>query len=134
MRQYLTISEYRAISNGIPDTLPDDAINRFLQLASLKVDQLTFGRIRGDLGRLTAYQKDLIQNAVAMQAETLYSVETATGSLDGSGVSGWSVTDISISYGGASAGGRAQWLRDNNISGMALEMLNLSGLTWRGGI
>jgi hypothetical protein len=131
MNQYLTIAEYRTRGGKVPADVSDDELNLLIQLASVKVDRLTFGRIRGgDLNRITPYQADLVQQATVFQTDYLYDVDVTAGGLDTGGLASWSVTDISMSYDTNS--GSSQWLRENNISPMANELLSQSGLTWRG--
>lgn len=97
----------------------------WLELASLKVDMLTFGRIKRGV---TPFQDGLIKKAVIHEADYLYQA-SENGSLD-EDVSGWSVSGISMSYN--SQTGSQKWLRDNNISKTCYELLLQTGLMWRG--
>ena len=125
MKQYLTATEYRNL--GGKSTLPDAELDKWLQAATVKVDRLTFGRIR--IIRLTQYQLDLLQRA--MVAQTDYLVEIAgTVGLE-SGTASWSITDVSMGPAGNETP-EAIYRQENNISFVAQEYLAAAGLTWRG--
>lgn len=129
MRQYISAEEYRALGGRMPVDVEPDELNRWLQLATAAIDRMTFGRIV-DIERLTPYQAALVRQAVVLQADYQYENYQDTGGMDGAGISGWSVTDISMSYSGT--GGARAWLRENNLSPAAYDLLDASGLAWRG--
>lgn len=105
--------------------IPASEVENWLELASLKVDMLTFGRIKRGV---TPFQEGLIKKAVVYEADYLYQANE-NGSLD-EDVSGWSVSGISMSYN--SQTGSQKWLKDNNISKTCYELLLQTGLMWRG--
>lgn len=115
---YVTSGEYTGV-------IPPMEAEKWLELASLKIDALTFGRIKRGV---TPYQEELIKKATIHEAEYLYQANE-DGSLD-ENVSGWSVSGISMSYNDQT--GTQKWLKDNNISKTCYELLNLTGLMWRG--
>lgn len=115
---YVTPEEYQG-------NIPASEVTKWLELASIKVDALTFGRIKRGV---TEFQNDLIKKAVVYEADFLYQV-SEEGNLD-EDVSGWSVSGISMSYN--SQTGSSKWLRDNNISKTCYELLLQTGLMWRG--
>jgi hypothetical protein len=126
MTQYVTKSEYTSLGGTSLSGLSDAEIDKWLKLASLKVDTITFNRI--DLSTISAYQLEYVKLATVYEADYLYSIDSTVG-LD-EALSGWSVTDISLSY--QQNVGSVKWYKDNNISRMAVEFLDKSGLTWRG--
>lgn len=115
---YVTKEEYQG-------DIPVSEVEKWLELASLKVDALTFGRIKRGV---TTFQNDLIKKAVTFEADYLYQLSEEGGLNDD--VSGWSVSGISMSYNNQA--GFAKWLRDNNISKICYELLLQTGLMWRG--
>lgn len=115
---YVTAEEYKG-------NIPASEVEKWLELASIKVDALTFGRIKRGV---TTFQDGLIKKAVAFEADYLYQM-SENGGLD-EDVSGWSVSGISMSYN--SQTGSSKWLRDNSISKTCYELLLQTGLMWRG--
>lgn len=115
---YVTPEEYEG-------NIPLLEREKWLELASIKIDTLTFGRIKRGV---TPYQEELIKKATVHEADYLYQANE-NGSLD-EDVSGWSVSGISMSYN--SQTGSQKWLRDNNISKTCYELLSQTGLMWRG--
>lgn len=115
---YVTPEEYKG-------SIPTYEEEKWLELASMKVDALTFGRIKRGV---TPYQEELIKKAVMIEADYLYQADEE-GRLD-EDVSGWSVSGISMSYNNQS--GSSKWLKDNNISKTCYELLLQTGLMWRG--
>lgn len=90
-----------------------------LELASSKIDALTFNRIV-DTGfdNLTAFQKDKVQKATLLQAKYYEDYGTDTDAL-----SGFSVGGLSMSFSGSSA--------PVGVSPTAFMMLKQTGLTSR---
>lgn len=56
-------------------------VNLWLQLAAVKIDMLTFGRI-ATLDNITEFQKELVQRAVVLQADHGYTNYQDTGDID----------------------------------------------------
>ena len=77
------------------DMIPTEEVEKYLNLASEKIDDMTFNRIRGiGFDKLTTFQQECIQKAICHQAEYYY--ENGINSNIES-VSSYSVLDISIS-------------------------------------
>lgn len=95
---------------------------RLIDKACTKVDEITFGRIRGiGFDNLTPFQQSSIKKAVAYQAK--YISECG---YDGSEISSYSVGDISVSVkDGNSFAGR------NNLDELAYSLLKQTGLARR---
>lgn len=123
MNQYITAAEYRALGGTIPQAT-DAELDKWLKQASLKIDILTRNRIAGV--ELSEIQTDAIQNACMYEADYLYNNSTN----EMSGVSGWSVPDMSVSY--SQKTGHQKWLQDNLIDPQVKDLLSRAGLTWRG--
>lgn len=129
MKQYVTLEEYRSLGGAIPDTVSDAILDRWLQYATAKVDQMTFNRIHSH-DTLMSFQRELVQRATVVQADYLYGLDSTVG-LDFN-ASSWSITDVSMSLGGTNESPSAVWNREQHLSPVALDYLNQSGLTWRG--
>lgn len=117
-KTYLSLSEMY----GFLMTDPLE-IKRNISLAQVKIDELTFGRIRKKgFENLTDFQRDMISRAVCAQADYI----AENGFDDGQSVESYSVLDISVSVGDSkSESGRI------GVSALALSLLRLSGLTER---
>lgn len=117
-KTYLSLSE----TYGFLMTDPLE-IKRNISLAQVKIDELTFGRIRKKgFENLTDFQRDMISRAVCAQADYI----AENGFDDGQSVESYSVLDISVSVGDSkSESGRL------GVSALALSLLRLSGLTER---
>lgn len=91
-----------------------------LELASCKVDELTFNRIRKiGFDNLTAFQKDKVQKATLLQAQ--YYSDYGT---ESSGLSGFNISGLSMSFSsGAST--------PDGVSQAAYMMLKQTGLMCR---
>lgn len=95
---YATAADYAAVGSG---TIPDDELDRRLRTSSRHIDSLTFNRIVGQgFDRLTDFQKDLVKEAVCLQADFEYEnadeIDTVLSSYSINGVSaqfgeGWNV-------------------------------------------
>jgi len=125
MTQFITEQEYRALGGSIPESVTGAALNKFLQRASIKLDQISGNRIVS--GRATSFQLDLLKQATVEEADYLYNLDQ-TG-LDPT-VASFSVPDITVAY--TVPLGSARWYKENQISQYAVELLDKSGLTWRG--
>lgn len=115
---YATTANYETYGKAI---IPEEQLEKSLRLASRHVDALTFNRIVGrGYDNLTAFQRELITEAVCMQAEFEY--ENAD-ELE-SAISSYSINGVSAKFGDA-------W----NVfiqSGIAIyELLKQTGLTCR---
>ena len=91
MTQYVEAEYY--ISSFKGKTIPTDELDKFLKLASNKVDTLTFNRIVYlGFDNLTEFQKNHIKDAICYQAE--YMFENGVEALN---LKSYSVLDISVS-------------------------------------
>lgn len=95
---YATAADYADLGSG---AIPDDELDRRLITSSRHIDSLTFNRIVGQgFDRLTVFQKDLVKEAVCLQADFEYEnadeIDTMLSSYSINGVSaqfgeGWNV-------------------------------------------
>ena len=98
---------------------------RMLHLASRKIDEATFNRIRGiGFERLTPFQKECVREACCYQAFKI-SQDGAEGADDN--VQSYSVGDISITAKQSETAAKRQ-----GLSELAYSMLEQSGLMQRG--
>ncbi|MDF2906836.1 MAG: hypothetical protein K0R34_2157 [Herbinix sp.] len=82
-----------------PYATSDTLSSELLDLASSKIDELTYNRIQAvGFDNLTAFQKDKIQKATLQQAQYYDDYGTDPGAL-----SGFSVSGLSMSLGGNSS-------------------------------
>lgn len=129
MHQYVTAAEYRDWPGAtIPDSVTDSELDTILQASSFKVDQLTFNRIQ-DYSKLYPRQQELVTLATMYEANYLYGVQQS-GGFD-SAIAGFSVTDVSVSF-NSDRSGALKWLEAQYISRIAYNMLESTGLMWRG--
>ena len=99
---------------------------RMLHLASRKIDEVTFNRIRSiGFERLTPFQKECVREACCYQALKI-SADGAEGA-DGDTVQSYSVGDISITAKQTETAAKRQ-----GLSELAYSMLEQSGLMQRG--
>lgn len=91
MSQYVTSEYYKSTFKGT--TIPDGELEKYLRLASEKIDTLTFNRIvYFGFDKLTKFQQDHIMNAVCYQAEYIFE-----NGVEPSNLKSYSVLDISVS-------------------------------------
>ncbi len=91
MSQYVTKEYYINIFKGT--AVPIEEVEKYLELAQEKIDEVTFNRIIGiGFNNLTSFQQENIQKAICRQAE--YYFENGINSF--SSVSSYSVLDISV--------------------------------------
>lgn len=90
MSQYVTSEYYKSSFNGT--TIPESELDKYLRIASEKIDTLTFNRIVYlGFDNLTEFQKNHIKDAICYQAE--YSYENG---VEPSNLKSYSVLDISV--------------------------------------
>lgn len=98
-------------------------IKSCLKLAEIKVDSLTFGRIRKKgFDNLSEFQKQRVREAVCCQAQFI-----SENGFDEADVSNYSVLNISVTVSGEKS--QAQRL---SVSPVALSLLRETGLMFRG--
>lgn len=91
MSQYVNIEYYKNTFKGT--TITENEIDKYLTLASEKVDDLTFNRIVAiGFDKLTSFQKEKVQRAVCMHADYIYENGTEMGQ-----ISSYAVLDINVS-------------------------------------
>lgn len=123
MQTYATVADYRIINADNEST--DNEIMRLIISASIRAEDLTFGRLKALSSRkaLTPHQKECVRNFVCYQAA--YQKENGT---DGNGdISSYTVGSISVTV--KSRESEADVLC---VSSQALSCLESSGLRWRG--
>lgn len=128
MKQYVTVQEYADLGGQMP--VNDPHLLDWIRFATIKVDEMTFRKIGPDLARLTPFQQELVKKATVVQTDYLNDLANTTG-LDFDAAS-WSITDVSMSYGGDTSTPSKRWHKEQNHSSMALAYLAQSGLTWPG--
>lgn len=95
---------------------------RFITQACIKIDEVTFNRIRGvGFDHLTPFQQDCVRKAVCYQAK--YIVEHG---YDESEISSYSVGDISVSV-----GSNGKSANKHGLDPLAYSILKQSGLMSR---
>ena len=88
---YATVAYYKNLYHG--NSIPDESLQCFLDLASMDVDTLTRMKIKllGGFDQLSEFEKTRVQLAVCAQANYLYSKAQVEG------VSSYSIGDVSVS-------------------------------------
>ena len=119
-KTYLSLADKYGFKNVSSDPAE---IRRNIALAQIKIDELTFGRIRQKgFENLTEFQQEMVSGAVCAQADHI----AENGFDDGQSVESYSVLDISVSVGDSkSESGRL------GVSALALSLLRQSGLMER---
>ena len=121
MNQYATVAEYNEI-------FPDDTVNDLqLQLASDKIDTVTFFRIRPN--RLTDFQSERVKLATIYQTQFM----AHSGSQSEQGkvppIKSYNSLDLSVTY--ADESEHERYLRVNGITQSVYDFLNPTGLLTR---
>lgn len=124
---YIDIEYYlenRKSSEPDPDCIKD--IKELIDLAELKVDEVTFNRIRGiGFENLTDFQKERIRKAVCIQAD--YIQEYGGEYLDSQPeIDSYSVLDVSVSV-----SGRRTEAEQVGMATLAYKLLEQTGLMRR---
>ena len=121
MNQYATIDDFKELFKS---ELSDEELDLKLQLASERIDTITFNRIVGlGFDNLTSFQQENIKLATCFQANHMIN----NFNNDLSSLSGFSVLDISVNLNEDSKG-KANKL---NMSEEAYDFINKTGLTNR---
>lgn len=120
MTLYVDEDYYSNTFNG--SKLPDDDIEKYLELAQEKIDSITFNRIvRIGFDNLTDFQKEKVRKAICYQAE--YILENGTETND---IASYSVLDINVSV-----GNKKTTASLNNMSEVAYDLIHKTGLDGR---
>ena len=106
-------------------TIPDEDIERYLELAQEKIDSITYNRIVAIcFDNLTEFQKEKISKAICYQAEYIF--KNGYNDEDNRDISSYSVLDISVSVDNSSSNKtKAQKL---NMSEIAYDLVHKTGL------
>lgn len=125
MDQYVTKEYYVNTFKGT--TIPNDDIDKYLELAKEKIDEVTFNRIVGiGFNNLSSFQQENVQKAVCRQAEFYF--ENGVNSL--SNVSSFSVLDISVNVDNATET-EAQKAGMDEFAYMCIKKTGLMGRSFR---
>ena len=106
-------------------TIPDEDIERYLELAQEKIDSITYNRIVAiGFDNLTEFQKEKISKAICYQAEYIF--KNGYNDEDNRDISSYSVLDISVSVDNSNSNKtKAQKL---NMSEIAYDLVHKTGL------
>ena len=105
--------------------IPDEDIEKYLELAQEKIDSITYNRIVAiGFDDLTEFQKEKISKAICYQAEYIF--QNGYNDENNRDVSSYSVLDISVSVDNSSSNKtKAQKL---NMSEIAYDLVHKTGL------
>ena len=105
--------------------IPDEEIEKYLELAQEKIDSITYNRIVAiGFENLTEFQKEKISKAICYQAEYIF--QNGYNDEENRDVSSYSVLDISVSVNNSSSNKtKAQKL---NMSEIAYDLVRKTGL------
>ena len=105
--------------------IPDEDIEKYLELAQEKIDSITYNRIVAiGFDNLTEFQREKISKAICYQAD--YICTNGYNDEDNRDISSYSVLDISVSVDNSNANKtKAQRL---NMSEIAYDLVHKTGL------
>lgn len=104
------------------NTIPDDELNNKLELASDKIDSLTYNRIVGiGFDNLTSFQQEKIKKAVCCQADFMYKY----GDYLNTPISGYTAGSVQLNINTDSGGGNTK------TTDIVMNYLGQTGLTCR---
>ena len=106
-------------------TIPDEDIEKYLELAQEKIDSITYNRIVAiGFDKLTEFQKEKISKAICYQAEYIF--QNGYNDENNRDISSYSVLDISVSVDNSNTNKtKAQKL---NMSEIAYDLVHKTGL------
>lgn len=106
-------------------TIPNEDIQKYLELAQEKIDSITYNRIVAiGFDNLTEFQKEKISKAICYQAEYIF--KNGYNDEDNRDISSYSVLDISVSVDNSNSNKtKAQKL---NMSEIAYDLVHKTGL------
>ena len=124
MKQYATVEFYRETYQG---SYGEKDLDHKLQFATLKIDRLTFNRIKS-LEALSEFQKERVMLANCYQAD--YEINNGSADTSSPMRTSYSAVDISESF--AAPSGNNMALKERGISQEAYSLLQDTGLMYRG--
>ena len=106
-------------------TMPNEDIEKYLELAQEKIDSITYNRIVAiGFNNLTEFQKEKISKAICYQAEYIF--KNGYNDENNRDISSYSVLDISVSVDNSNSNKtKAQKL---NMSEIAYDLVHKTGL------
>ena len=127
MTLYVDKEYYLNDFNG--KNIPEEDIEKYLELAQEKIDSITYNRIVAiGFDNLTEFQKEKISKSICYQAEYIY--QNGYNDEENRDVSSYSVLDISVSVDNSNENKtKAQKL---NMSEIAYDYIHKTGLDGRG--
>ena len=106
-------------------TIPDEDIEKYLELAQEKIDSITYNRIVAiGFDNLTEFQREKISKAICYQAD--YICTNGYNDEDNRDISSYSVLDISVSVDNSS--GNKTKAQKLSMSEMAYDLVHKTGL------
>ena len=106
-------------------TIPDEDIERYLELAQEKIDSITYNRIVAiGFDNLTEFQKEKINKAICYQAEYIF--KNGYNDEDNRDISSYSVLDVSVSV--DNSGSNKTKAQRLNMSEIAYDLVHKTGL------
>lgn len=127
MTLYVNKEYYKDTFKGT--LLSDDEIEKYLELAQEKIDDITFNRIvKIGFDNLTDFQKEKISKAICYQAEHIF--KNGFNNEDNSDVSSYSVLDISVNVKDKDTIEKTKAEKEN-ISEVAYSLIHKTGLDCR---
>lgn len=123
MTLYIDKEYYLNTFNG--KSIPEEDIEKYLELAQEKIDSITYNRIVAiGFNNLTEFQKEKISEAICYQAEYIFT--NGYNDEDNRDISSYSVLDISVSVDNSSSNKtKAQKI---NMSEKAYDYVHKTGL------
>lgn len=118
---YITYSEYAQMGGAL---IPEQDFERVARTASRKVDSLTFGRVAPRYDKLTAFQKERLQEAMFY----LCDFEYENSDVLNSAIKSYTLNGVSITYGQGEGTVLVDGVLVNRLS---YQILQQTGLTCR---
>ena len=114
------------------EVIPEEEIEKYLELAQEKINSITFNRIVGiGFDNLTEFQKEKISKAICHQANYIFN--NGFNNEDNSDISSYSVLDISVSVQSKDNNSKTK-AEIENMSEVAYTLIHQTGLdsrSWR---
>lgn len=122
---YVDENYYADVFEGT--TIPDNDINKYLELAQEKIDSITKNRIVYiGFDKLTTFQQDKIKKAICYEAEHIFN--NGYNNENSNEINSYSVLDININVKENNTQTQAKTL---NMSEIAYDLINKTGLSVR---